>query len=282
MKKPEWTLLIGAMIFMSFLLPPSCFCADMVLKKNPRSIIKADSVEMTDAGIKLVYRFDEIKTINGIENINTAKLNELIELGHQYADEKKYQEAVDLLQKIAELDPSNPQIITDISRSLEGLKKYQEQLPYVFKEIEMKPGDGDAYRRLGNIYRHDPTREKEAVAAYEKAIELQGPTPVNQFDLGLTYAKKYKKCDKAIPYLEKALTLDPDSKEIRWYFFTNLGECYLALGRLEEAKAVFQKCIEKCPVAEQENVYRGLGKTYLALGQIEKAKECERKAKELR
>ena len=32
----------------------------------------------------------------------------------------------------------------------------------------------DAHMELGNVYRHDKTKEKEAVAEYEKAIQITG------------------------------------------------------------------------------------------------------------
>ena len=75
--------------------------------------------------------------------------------------------------------------------------------------------------------------------------------------------------------------MEPGSKEIKWYFYTHLGRCYLSLGRHQEAIAAFQKVLERFPVSEQGKAYYWLGVAYKSLGQSEKATECERRAKEI-
>jgi len=282
MKKMLYLLVVSTMALYALSLPLQVFAAEIILKKKAGKSIEAKVTEVTDKKIKIesTYALDKIKTVNGIPDINQAKIKELAKLGHEYVENEKYAEAFDTLKKIEELDPSNVEIVTDITTALNKLEKYAEALPYALRGIEMDPQDGDAWRRLGDAYRHDGTKEKEAVAAYEKAIELQGPNPVNQFDMGITY-KCYKEYNKSLPYLERALTMEPDSKEIKWYFYTHLGRCYLSLGRHQEAIAAFQEVLKRFPVSEQGKAYHWLSVAYQSLGQGEKAAEYERRAKEI-
>lgn len=280
------SILIVIILVIAGLSSP-CFCADIILKENPRKTIKAKTVELTDKEIKLVYPFDEVKSVNGIAGFDRTKLNEITALGHQYVEERDYQDAVDALEKVVELDSSNAQVVTDMAVALTECKKYPEALPYVLKEIELDPNNWEAYERLGNIYRHDfkKDREKEAIAAYKKSVEIQGPTPSNQWHIGYTYQARYNKYEEALPYYEKAVTMNPGPHKVEWFFYTGLGDCYNAVGKHQEAIAVFQKVLEKYPPSESEGkahykAYIGQSVAYKALGQPEKALECERKAEE--
>ncbi|MEI7751069.1 MAG: tetratricopeptide repeat protein [Candidatus Omnitrophota bacterium] len=241
-------------------------------------------VEITGWEMRLIYPLDEVASINGITDLNRTKLMELEELGHQYANEKKYDEAIELFNKLIELDPSNSRMITDMARALCAVERSPEAVPYILKEIEINPRSWEAYKRLGSAYRH--LKEKDPIAAYKKVVELQGgPNPVNMFDLGLTYYAVFKKYDEALPYFQKAVTLDPGSKEVKWFFYTHLGDCYLFLGKYQEAMDAFQAVIDKFPAEEDDKkahykAYIGQSKAYDGLGQSEKAEEFRSKAKE--
>lgn len=262
-----------------------CFCAEIILKENPRRPIKAKTVELTDKEVKLIYPLEEVKSVNGITDISPSRLYELTALAHQYIEERKYSEAVDILKKTIEIDPSSTQMIIDISQALYRAKRYPEAIPYILKEIEINPRDGEAYLRLANAYRHSHKTSQEAIAAYEKAMEILGPTPENLFSVGETYRALLEKPDLALPYLEKAVTVDPDSEEVAAFFYISLGKCYSSLGKHQEAVNAFGKVIEKFLPSEGDgkayyNAYQGQSQAYKALGQTEKALECERKAKE--
>jgi len=281
MKKAFYFLIFSATALFLFSLTSQALAAEIILKKG--RTLQAKVVEITPKnikldieGVELTYAFDEIQSVNGIEDFNQAKLTELSKLGHEYIDQKKSAEALAIFKKIEELDPSDSHIVSGLSKALCGLKQHPESIPYILKEIKMNPDNANAHSRLGNAYRHnhDPEMVKKALTEYEKAIELEGPTAANQFDLGLTYRVANEE-DKAASCFEEAIKLGPAKSR----YFMNLGYSYLSLGKNQEAIAALQTILDKFN-DHHANAYNGLSKAYAALGQSAKAAEYERKAKE--
>jgi tetratricopeptide (TPR) repeat protein len=242
-------------------------------------------IEISEKEMKLVYPLDIIESINGITGLSRAKLTELEGQGYQYLNEKKYDEAVQLFEKLIDIDSNNAAMVTGMAKALAAIQKHPQSVPYILREIELNPESWEAYKRLGNAYRHMDGKDQDSLNAYKKVIEIQGANTVNMFDLGETYRARLGKPQEALPYLEKAVSLDPDSKEIRWFFYNSLGDCYQSLGRHQEAIDAYQKTIEKFPPTEANGkayykAYEGQSRSYSALKQEEKALECKHKAKE--
>jgi len=271
MKKNYYFVAISTAIFFILFLSRQIFAAEIILKKNPGKSVQAKILEITNKGIKveLTYALSDIKSINGVKDFNRFDILAISKY-------EKYAEEVERLKKLEKSDPSNPSIIWDISRALEKSDRWTEALPYALKLVETNPNDPKAHTRLGNVYRHRQTRVREkAIAEYKTALELEGPTAYNQWELGYTYMI-FKEYDKAVSYFEKAIAMGP----ARGRFYQSLGNCYLSLGKTQEAIAAFQTVLDKYD-EEHVRAYEGLGKAYEALGQSEKAAECKRKAEEL-
>ncbi len=242
-------------------------------------------IEITEHNMKLVYPLDIIASVNGITGLDRAKFKEIEDSAYRYLREKKSDEALQLFEKLINIEPADPQMLADIAKTLAEIQKHPESIPYILREIEIDPGNWEAYRRLGNAYRHMDGKEQDSIDAYKKAIEIQGPTPSNTFDLGETYRARLGKPKEALPYLEKAVNLDPDSAEIDWFFYKSLADCYQSLDRHQEAIVTYQKIIDEIPATEADGkahykAYEGQSKSYKALGQDEKAAMCQRKVKE--
>lgn len=273
-----------------FFLPCEIFAVEMVLKKNPEKSMEVEVVRLTDSDITvnfndvdLTYPLEEIETLNGMAEISRSKLDELQALGKAYVDQQKYAEAIDLLSKIIDLDPSSLRVIKDLVAAYTKLEKYKEAIPYILKKIELEPNEPQNYVTLGNAYMHleGNSHYKEAIAAYEKRIEVEGgPTVRNQIDAGYMYCYD-RQWEKALSYFQKAMMIEPGSEEFGRHFYEALGFCYHFLGRQQEAISAFQNAIKKADPSKQGQAYHGLGLAFQSLGQTEKAAECERKAKEI-
>jgi tetratricopeptide (TPR) repeat protein len=83
--------------------------------------------------------------------------------------------------------------------------------------------------------------------------------------LGRVYVLK-KENEKAVPYLEQALQLEPDLPEAN----SLLGTAYLRLGRVENAVAKLEKA---APSDHYGNVHYQLAVAYRKLGQTDRAKK---------
>jgi Flp pilus assembly protein TadD len=81
-------------------------------------------------------------------------------------------------------------------------------------------------------------KRKDAIASFEKAVELNPKNGFarNNLGLALIYDKQY---EKAVDSLEEAVELEP----VTAYMWNNLGMAYEQLDRLEEARDAYAKAV---------------------------------------
>jgi Flp pilus assembly protein TadD len=81
-------------------------------------------------------------------------------------------------------------------------------------------------------------KRKDAIASFEKAVELNPKNGFarNNLGLALIYDKQY---EKAVDSLEEAVELEP----VMAYTWNNLGMAYEQLDRLEEARDAYAKAV---------------------------------------
>jgi tetratricopeptide (TPR) repeat protein len=127
---------------------------------------------------------------------------------------------------------------------------------------------------LGNVY-GDLGRQDEAIAAHQRAIELDPTFATPHNNLGVVYSDLGRQ-DEAIAAFQRAIELDPDFAAPH----NNLGSVYRRQGRYEEAVAAFQRAIEldltdAYPHNNLGNVYRDLGRQEEAIAAYRRAIELD-------
>jgi Tfp pilus assembly protein PilF len=100
------------------------------------------------------------------------------------------------------------------------------------------PKRSAAWNTLGRVQLQMGKR-KEAIASFEKAVELNPRNSYAQNNLGLAliYDKRFS---EAVDALENAVELEP----VEGYMWNNLGMAYEQLDRLEEARDAYGKAME--------------------------------------
>jgi protein O-mannosyl-transferase len=93
----------------------------------------------------------------------------------------------------------------------------------------------DIYFDLANCYQRKNDLSN-MVVYYKKLVELDPLVEKAQENLGVYYAQ-IGEFQKALPYLEKAASLAPDNV----LFLRNLAQCYLNVGKREEAAKIFNQ-----------------------------------------
>ena len=127
---------------------------------------------------------------------------------------------------------------------------YERAATHYRRAIELDPANGDAYRRLGNVY-VDNNQIGEARAAFQKALELDPGYFRLQQDVGSFYLDQTLYRD-ALPYFTKAVELAPDEPNPRFALAVN----YENLGRFEDATRELRKALE---LRETTNTLHQLG-----------------------
>ena len=81
-------------------------------------------------------------------------------------------------------------------------------------------------------------KRKEAIASFEKAVDLNSRSSYarNNLGLALIYDKRY---EDAVDSLEQAVELEP----VEGYMWNNLGMAYEQLDRLDDARDAYDKAV---------------------------------------
>jgi cytochrome c-type biogenesis protein CcmH/NrfG len=103
-------------------------------------------------------------------------LNAWISLGNDYFDTEQAQKAINAYGKALEIEPNNPNVLTD---------------------------QGVMYRKVGWY--------DKALANFERANKIDQNHLQSLFNAGIVYAVDLKQPDKALPYWNKYLKLDANS-----------------------------------------------------------------------
>jgi tetratricopeptide (TPR) repeat protein len=143
----------------------------------------------------------------------------------------RYEEALALNRKAAELDPLSAGIIVEVGVALESLGRFDEALARYQRALEVDAGYANAYINIGAHYWQVSGRLDEAVVWYAKGISLDPGTPGYSARLGMLFLH-LGDFDRAESWIERSLELGPES------FWPNFAMHALHLYRGDEAAAL--------------------------------------------
>ena len=165
---------------------------------------------------------------------------------------------------------SNYEFWDELGKIFNAVVAYQE------KSNEFNKRFINPWIRLGNVF-DKQDRSREAIEAYQKAIELDPANAQNWYELGNLYfrADAY---DQAAEAFNKAIELEPQFGRA----YNNLALTLVSQGKHAEAIPLYQKSIEL--LAEDKDkamAWNRLGNLYRKLNEYEQAVEAFQKADEL-
>jgi TolB-like protein len=142
------------------------------------------------------------------------------------------------------------------------------------KAIDLGDPGHQSHIALSRVYLMQRKHEK-AIAEAELALALAPNSAGAHQMLGanLTWAGRH---EEAIPFLEKALRLDPFPKS---YFYAMLGVAYKRLGRYEEAVAACEKALQLAPDSAWRHL--AVAGAYSLVGRDEEARAALQEALKL-
>jgi len=176
--------------------------------------------------------FEDNKDVQPISDSHVWMLNFKRQLRHEKME--SYDNALKDYQKAIELDPDNAYSYSGQCTVYFVLGQYENALKVINKAIELRPDEGDYYGMRGNIYRKMNNDDK-ALENYNKAIELNpDPDPDNTQNYiyrGILFYIRNQYEDAINDFTE---CYDRDEYCYNAHRFRK--ECYLKLGRYEDAK----------------------------------------------
>jgi eukaryotic-like serine/threonine-protein kinase len=127
---------------------------------------------------------------------------------------------------------------------------YEQAVAEYQRAIEIEPGNSDAYRRLGEAYKTNGQMDL-ALTAFRRAVELE-PTFFKTYQaLGAFYMDRANYTDAASQF-QKVVALAPDEPDAHYA----LGSAYMELGRFPEAVSEFRSALAH---AESPKILDNLG-----------------------
>ncbi|MEN9824394.1 MAG: hypothetical protein RI953_139 [Pseudomonadota bacterium] len=193
-----------------------------------------------------------------------------LELARQMVGQGEYQRAVQFLLQRSKAEDAPTEVHMLLGLALLGLNNPEGALRSFSNALRLEPANDDA--RLNLAYTQILLgRQKDARLALGEIIKrgkYQFMERVH-LNIGLTYFEE-KRCDRAIPEFRAALEIDPTYSAP--YF--NIGKCQMSTGRLQEARASFQRAVDFCPGCiepqlELATVTHRLGDKKQALNQLD-------------
>lgn len=152
----------------------------------------ADSKKLVDDAV--------VKFPNNI-NLIITKLN-------FYITEGKYVEAIDIIKKAIDLDPKNDQLYVAAGLAYDKMKDVTKCREMYTKATELNPNNLNAWNNLGGTY-------VEEANGYIIQMNALGNTKEDIAKSNDLDAKKLNAYKNARPYIEKALSLNPNDENLK-------------------------------------------------------------------
>ena len=163
----------------------------------------------------------------------------LYQLANFYKSKKKYHDALKIYEQLLLKDSQNNRLLFLYATCLDKLKKWDESKKILFKIVKSDIDDPYPLNYLSYSLALKKENLNLALTLIKKAITID---PNNGFFLDTLGWVHYQRKEyySAVFYLEMAVTLEPNNSEIIFH----LADCYLMLGRVNEAKYELNKAIQ--------------------------------------
>ena len=131
----------------------------------PGGMVAAPNVPGGGAGVE-----QRIAIARQLVAQNPKDVQAWISLGNDYFDSKQPQAAVDAYAKALELDPKNPDVLTDQGVMYRDLGQYDKALANFLKANQIAPTHMQSLMNAGVVYAYDLKDQKRAEEAWLKVI----------------------------------------------------------------------------------------------------------------
>lgn len=208
-----------------------------------------------------------------------------------YARNNNVAEAIDIYKTALQLRPNYFDALYNIGILNYNSNNFDSAAIYLEKTLSVNSAHKESRDLLGKIYaRQGKTQEamqlmgdqksslsdlaynakeggnyQEAISLASQALALNPNDAKANFVIGICYGRFLNRLVEAIPYLEKAVHLEPQNG----YWAEDLAVAYGMSGQIQKTIPLFEKVISLRP--EEAAGYRNLATSYFNLGNKEKA-----------
>ncbi len=164
-------------------------------------------------------------------------------LADLYLKQRRFEECLNILRALIEIEPGNVRYSTKLANLLESLGDMQSAIDAYARLLAHRPDEADVYFNIALLYKN-AERYEDAISAYERAVRL-GIDRVEEVysNLGNLYAEMLN-ADKAREMYEHALAVAPN--DVTSLF--NLAGLHEESGHKEQAIELYERIqsIDSC------------------------------------
>lgn len=229
---------------------------------------------------------EALKQFKELAEADPEDVEALVRVGEILRRQGKYEDALAYIRKARKMDPSNLEAGYNEGLILDVLSRYDEAAQVYEKMVDLTSHANGAYtteeknnrgiflERLGAIY-HEQNKTDQAIAAYQKLIDLDGEKSLAGFQGQVDTYRDAKRFDKAIEVSRKAVEANPKNRELKLMLAGELAD----QGKADEGLALAKGLLDN---SENDRiVWLELGTMNIRLRRWKDADDAINKAGEL-
>ncbi len=155
------------------------------------------------------------------DNTNDDNLREVLNQSARLLQQNRPSEATAQLQPLQKRYPGDLDIAINLGGAYILLRKWDKAVSVLEPAAQQNPDNamlwinlGAAY--LGRLETAGPRHQKRAIAAYERALQIDPNAPNVNYHLGLIY-KERGEFLRAITFFERAIDINPADKDAKYW-----------------------------------------------------------------
>ena len=239
------------------------------LKKLDDAQIVIKKAKANGLSDELIKRLEGITSSQNIGSDRSPSQEEVDQLMALY-NQGQLAAVVGQTQKLIEQYPHAFVIWNILGAANKGLGRLNEAVAAFQKATQLNPSNPDGHNNLGTALQ-DQGKLAEAIEAYQEALSLKPDYAEAYNNMGNTL-KEQNELEESIEAYKKALSLKPDYAEA----YNNMSNTLKDQGKLEEAIEVYKKALYLKP--DYAEAYNNMGNALKSQGKLKAAIEAYDKA----
>ena len=184
---------------------------------------------------------EDIAGIEKMLEIDSSDPRLHTDLGLCYLEAKEPAAALAHLEEAARLQPASAGAQHDVGMVLLQERKFGEARRYFTEAVRLKPEFAEAYHNLG-VVSHAEGKVTEAVGWYSRALKISAQNPAAEYNLARALAS-LGNTDAALEHYRRALDLEPDDAATH----SSLATLLASQGQVDTAVAHYRRALDLDP-----------------------------------
>jgi tetratricopeptide (TPR) repeat protein len=229
---------------------------------------------------------EALKQYRALADADPENAAALVRIGEILRRQGKYEDALATVRRARRMDSSSLEAGYNEGLLLDVLGRYDESAQVYEKMVDLTSHANGAYteeeknnrsiflERLGGVY-HEQNKTAEAIAAYQKLIDMGGEPAVRGYQLQVDTWRDAKQYDKAIDVARKAVDANPKNRELKLMLAGEMGD----LGKTDEGLTQVKGLLSN--TANDRQVWLAIGQMCVRARRWKEAEDAFNKAEAL-